>query len=195
MPTVSYTADQIAQINKAKAAVTAAESGVTAAQNAVNAAYTVMDNAFGAGSLSPQCYNKPASLPAQLSIGHMDPKSCKKSVISLNLSNLTCPKCPDQVSAFNQAYSNWQGSQAGVTSANTALTTAKNNLKSLLDSIAAQNANDPAIQQANQVAVAEATAAQKKEQSKWILFGLIALAVVIAALYFAKILLGSKSST
>lgn len=192
MPSVSYSPEQQASIDKATALVKAAENAVTAAQNNVNARYHDMENAFGAGSLSPQCYNKPSSLTSQLSIGNMNKQSCKKNI--LTPSNLNCPKCPDQVSAFNQAYSNWQGAKAGVDSANAALTTAKNNLTNLINSIAAINANDPAIQQANQVAVANAIAQQKKEQAKWILFGLIALVIITAALLFTKMLLTHKTT-
>lgn len=191
MPTVSYTPDQQAAIDKATAAIKTAEANVTAAQNNVNALYHVMDNAFGAGGLSPSDYNKPASLPAQLAIGRMDVHSCKRDPIFGTYMSANCPK---DVAAFNQAYSNWQGASAAVSAANAALNTAKNNLTTLVSSFADINANDPALQQANAIAIANATAAQKKEQAKWILFGLITLVIVVAALIFAKMLLTHKTA-
>lgn len=188
MPSITYTADQQARMTAAQKAVDVAQYALNNAQANQTNLYNAMANAFADGSLASGVYSLPGdhSLSSQLSVGLMDSNSCKRDAWT---GLLKSSKCPSAVSTFNQSYINWQGSSAGVTSAQTALATAKAAQKTLLDAIALEVANDP-----NVIAnTAAAVAAQNIQRTKWILFGLIALSVVVVAIFFSKTLL-SKSA-
>lgn len=195
---VAYSANQLQQIDAAKAKVTAAEKKLVDAQNAVNGYYGRMNEAFNEGTVAPGCYpNKPASLVAQLAIGTMSKTNCESNWKN-PFSQYTCPNCPDAVGRFNQAYNDWntaKGSGGILDQAQKAVTQAIKDRDDLIGSIANTNAHDPAIIAANNEAIASIDAAAKAVKIKWIFFGFAVLVILGAAIYLGGKLLRGASAT
>lgn len=178
MPII-YTPDQQAQIDAANTAVKNATTALNNAKANVTAQYNNLNNLFADARLSPYYYHRAGdgSLTAQLAVGQMDRHSCYASNPTIRLQ-----PCIDAVSRFNTGYGDYTSAFAAQTAAQNNLNSANSALATLMTTLN----NSPNVIQQQNSSTTSITSAAATQRAKWILFGLIALAIVVAAIFFAK---------
>ena len=173
---MAYTAEQQNRIDTANAKVASAQTAYDNAITIRDGNYEHLRSTYNDANTS--CYESgQGSLEGEIAWGGMSSGNCK--------TRSSCNHCAVNVAKFNGALSGWNSSSANVLSKLSLLSTAKEELKNLLDTIASEVQNDPDFINTQTQIGAQAEADAKAKRLKiwfWIISVIVAGGVVFAVL-------------
>lgn len=210
MPEVSYSADQQNRIKAAQDKLASAQRAYDSYLASANEAYRIFCDGwweyltdcdiidgkttaignilqgyvgfFTLGLKTQKRWSKPTSCNAAIETGVLTEWTCRRG-------SGDCKErgtCDAKIRDYNSHLQAVHNTAISLDDSKKVLASAKANLTTVLDAIAKEVASDPNVQANNAAAAAGASSSQNKERAKWILFGLIALAIIGAAIYFGR---------
>ena len=179
---MAYTPEQQIRIDAANEKVANAQTAYDSAVSSKNDSYNQLKSLFNSSISNKDCYSvvSGGTADAQIAWGTANLGSCKKKLNG----NLKCPNCPHDVSAFNGEYANYKTRIDAIGQKEGELNTAKAELDTLLTNIGTEVANDPQNQLDLATTTAEAEAQGKTLKTKWLIFGILAVVLIIGIGFF-----------
>jgi hypothetical protein len=171
MAIIKYTAAQQAQIDRAQKDINTAKALYDKAKADADSSYGPAGEAFN----KVDHYNgKPGTLDEQLAIGTMDLHSCRYGI--------HVSECQGAVVNFNNAFFRWKTNTENAQKASANLASANAAMSTLLTTLG----KDPDIIAQQSAANIVAGKMQDTMKSKWVIFGIIAIIVIVGAILISR---------